>query len=68
MITGMNHFTAISADPDITLDFYQNLLGYDTIVYDETNEFKAFSNLNGGAKKVRRVLLKHSQLRKRTFS
>ena len=23
----MNHFTAISANPEITLDFYQNLLG-----------------------------------------
>ena len=27
MIIGMNHFTAISANPEITLDFYQNLLG-----------------------------------------
>jgi catechol 2,3-dioxygenase-like lactoylglutathione lyase family enzyme len=27
MITGMNHFTAIASDPDITLDFYTNLLG-----------------------------------------
>ena len=56
------------SDINRSLDFYQNLLGYDTIVYDETNEFKAFSNLNGGAKKVRRVLLKHSQLRKGPFS
>ena len=27
MITGMNHFTAIAADPKATLDFYENLLG-----------------------------------------
>ncbi|MFM7697488.1 MAG: VOC family protein [Limnohabitans sp.] len=27
MITGLNHFTAIAADPKATLDFYENLLG-----------------------------------------
>ncbi|MEK0432233.1 MAG: hypothetical protein RLY60_98 [Pseudomonadota bacterium] len=27
MITGMNHFTAIAADPQAALDFYENLLG-----------------------------------------
>ena len=27
MITGMNHFTAIAADPKTTLAFYENLLG-----------------------------------------
>ena len=27
MITGMNHFTAIAADPQATLDFYVGLLG-----------------------------------------
>ena len=27
MITGMNHFTAIAADPKAALDFYENLLG-----------------------------------------
>lgn len=27
MITGMNHFTAIAAEPKPTLDFYENLLG-----------------------------------------
>ena len=27
MITGMNHFTAIAADPQASLDFYENLLG-----------------------------------------
>jgi catechol 2,3-dioxygenase-like lactoylglutathione lyase family enzyme len=27
MIVGMNHFTAIAADPKASLDFYQELLG-----------------------------------------
>ena len=30
MILGMNHFTAIAADPVATLAFYENLLGLKT--------------------------------------
>jgi catechol 2,3-dioxygenase-like lactoylglutathione lyase family enzyme len=48
--------------------FYQEILGYDQIVYDEENCFNEFANLPGGKNKVRRVLLKHSDKREGTFS
>ncbi len=48
--------------------FYQDVLGYDQIVYDEENYFDDLANLPGGKNKVRRVLLKHSSKREGTFS
>ena len=43
-----------------SLKVYQDILEYDTVVYDKTGVFEDFSGLSGGDKKVRRILLKHS--------
>lgn len=48
--------------------FYADILGYDTVVYDETGVFDDFKSLPGGADKVRRVLLKHRKPRTGAFS
>ncbi|TNE54116.1 MAG: VOC family protein [Bacteroidetes bacterium] len=50
------------------LPLYQGVLGYDQIVYDQTDSFEAFQNLPRGTQSVRRVLLRHSQERKGPFS
>ncbi len=47
---------------------YQDILGYDTVVYDETGVFKDFLSLPGGDRKVRRVLLKHPEKRTGGFA
>lgn len=48
--------------------FYGKLLGYDTVVYDETGVFNDFANLPGGNQKFRRVLLTRSFDSSGTFS
>lgn len=47
---------------------YSDILGYDNVVYDKTGEFEDLSALEGGGKKVRRVLLRHSVPRQGAFS
>ena len=47
---------------------YSDILGYDQVVYDEEGVFEDMAGLPGGEKKVRRVLLKHSQERMGPFS
>ena len=47
---------------------YQEILGYETIEYDETGVFEDLSVLPGGNKKVRRVLLSHKEPRKGPFA
>ena len=51
-----------------SLVVYQDILGYDEIVYDVTDVFDDFAPLNGGEKQCRRVLLRHSQERQGPFS
>ena len=51
-----------------SLKVYQDILEYDTIVYDKTGIFEDFSGLKGGDQKVRRVLLKHSESRTGGFA
>ena len=41
------------------LHFYQNLLGYETVVKDRTGVFNDFFDLPGGQHKFRRVLIRH---------
>jgi len=53
---------------DESLKVYQDILQYDTIVYDETGIFEDFAGLPGGNQKVRRVLLKHSEQRSGGFA
>lgn len=50
------------------LPLYQQILGYDQVVYDITDTFDAFENVPNGNFKVRRVLLAHSQERKGSFA
>lgn len=51
-----------------SLKVYQDILGYETIEYDETGVFEDLNGLPGGDKKVRRVLLQHKELRKGPFA
>jgi catechol 2,3-dioxygenase-like lactoylglutathione lyase family enzyme len=53
---------------DTSVAFYNNVLGYDKVLYDETGTFDDFQGLPGGERAYRRVLLGHSQARKGPFS
>lgn len=56
------------SDIQKSLKFYQEVLGYAEIVYDQTEAFEAFGSLPAGDKKIRRVLLRHEGLRKGPFA
>lgn len=56
------------SDIDSSLKLYQEVLGYSEIVYDTTDVFEAYQHLPEGTKKVRRVLLRHPQLRQGPFA
>jgi len=56
------------ADIDRSMQFYKNILGYDTVVYDEEGVFSDLVTLAGGEDKYRRVLLKRSKKRTGAFS
>lgn len=56
------------SDMDESLRFYREILGYDTVVYDETADFGDFHGIDGGFTAFRRVLLQHSERRKGPFS
>ena len=49
------------SDMKAALLFYQNLLGYHTLVSDRSGIFEEFSQLPGGQNRFRRVLLKHEK-------
>ncbi len=49
------------SDMDKSMDFYKNILGYDQIIYDNTDSFHDLAAIgSNGSQKFRRVLLKHS--------
>src|SRR5690606_15394861 len=50
------------------LPLYQQILGYDKVIYDITDTFDAFNNIPNGNHKVRRVLLQHSEDRRGPFA
>ena len=52
---------------DKSIAFYNNILGYDQVVYDKTDRFDDFNYL-GTTDKFRRVLLRHSKPRQGPFS
>lgn len=56
------------SDIDRSIDLYRDILGYETVVYDETGVFDDLSALPEGTKKVRRVLLMHKEPRKGPFA
>lgn len=50
------------------LPVYQDILGYDTIVYDKEGTFDDLAFMRGGEQRFRRVLLKHSEKRVGAFA
>ncbi len=48
------------SDMDDSLKFYQEVLGYDEVIYDETGTFEDWSILPGSGERYRRVLLGRS--------
>ncbi|MEQ9308028.1 MAG: VOC family protein [Balneolaceae bacterium] len=57
-----------STDIDKSMTLYSDILGYDEVVYDESDSFADFDGLPAGDQKYRRVLLRHSEPRKGGFS
>jgi len=55
-------------DIDKAKKLYSDILGYDTVIYDEEGVFEDLKGVPGGDKKVRRVLLRHSKPREGAFS
>jgi catechol 2,3-dioxygenase-like lactoylglutathione lyase family enzyme len=56
------------SDLERSLPFYRDILGYDTVVYDQSGDFPDWHGIDGGFGRYRRVLLRHSQSRKGAFS
>ncbi len=56
------------SDIDKSLILYKDILGYDKIDFDETDEFLDLNAINGGKKKFRRVRLSHSSERIGAFA
>ena len=56
------------SDVERALPLYQEVLGYDRVVYDETGRFDDFAPLPGGNETYRRLLLTHSHERTGPFS
>jgi len=55
-------------DIDKSKKFYSEILGYDTVVYDQLGVFNDLKGIPGAEKEMRRVLLRHSQPRSGAFS
>ncbi|MDR0661390.1 MAG: VOC family protein [Prevotellaceae bacterium] len=53
---------------DASIKFYNDILEYDKVIYDETGTFEDIAALDGGKKAFRRVLLTHSKDRVGPFS
>ncbi len=53
---------------DESLKVYQDILGYDTIVFDEDGKFPDLSGIPGGENSFRRMLLKKSEKANGAFS
>jgi len=49
---------------DKSISFYNQILGFNEIVYDKTGVFDDLKHLPGGTNSFRRVLLKHKETRK----
>ncbi|KAF0196133.1 MAG: glyoxalase/bleomycin resistance protein/dioxygenase [Bacteroidetes bacterium] len=53
---------------DESIGIYSKILGYDVVVYDETSVFADLKGIPGSENKLRRVLLRHSEVRNGAFS
>ncbi|HZK08203.1 MAG TPA: VOC family protein [Bacteroidales bacterium] len=56
------------SDMQRSVDFYKKILGYDHIIYDNTDVFDDWQSLHGGKERYRRVLLGHRLPRGGAFS
>lgn len=56
------------SDIDKSIDLYKNVLGFDTVVYDNTGVYSDLAGLAGAHKKFRRVLLRNSKPREGSFA
>lgn len=56
------------SDMQASIEFYKTILGYDTILFDESGVFEDYSCLAKGDELYRRVLLTHSAARRGPFS
>lgn len=57
-----------TTDIDKALRIYRDILGYDTIINDQTGHFDDIASLQGGTGLFRRVLLTHAKQREGGFS
>ncbi|MBN8680579.1 MAG: VOC family protein [Chitinophagales bacterium] len=51
-----------------SIKFYADILGYQTVVYDQTEDFADMHGVDGGFGRYRRVLLRHAEKRRGPFS
>ncbi|HLP92499.1 MAG TPA: VOC family protein [Saprospiraceae bacterium] len=56
------------SDIDRAIIFYAEILGYQTVVYDQTEDFADMHGVDGGFGRYRRVLLRHAEKRQGPFS
>jgi catechol 2,3-dioxygenase-like lactoylglutathione lyase family enzyme len=56
------------SDIDRSLAFYTDILGYDQVAYDKTEQFADWQGVDGGFGRYHRVLLRHSAKRQGPFS
>lgn len=68
-VTGAS-FGAVIGCTDIEKSkaFYSDILGYDSVLFDETKVWEDLASIPGGRGKIRRVVLQHSKPRKGGFS
>jgi catechol 2,3-dioxygenase-like lactoylglutathione lyase family enzyme len=65
---GMYGCTIGVSDMDRSIRFYADILGYDTVVYDQSGQFADWKGIDEGADPCRRVLLRPLDARKGPFS
>lgn len=65
---GPNGMVIGVSDMERSKKFYADVLGYDTVVYDEEKVFDDMKGLPGAEDVLHRVLLKHSKPRQGSFS
>ena len=56
------------SDIKSSMEFYRDILGYDTVIFEGKGKFTDFAHLPGGPENFHRVILKHSRPRAGAFS
>jgi len=65
---GPNGMVIGVSDLERSKKFYKDILGYDTVIYEQEKVFDDLQDLPGGQQFMTRVLLKHSKPRQGSFS